>query len=123
MASPGGLGIVRDRFGFKPLMVAETDEFRFRGVRSPYDIDICQVLLPDLGRQLIWRIGHGSGFTRRAIDRNPAAWRLRQNGRERRRPRIAVTTLECVVAHRQPSSHDPHHWETVSRYAVAGPEV
>jgi glutamate synthase domain-containing protein 1 len=26
-ASAGGLGIVRDRFGFKPLMVAETDAF------------------------------------------------------------------------------------------------
>ncbi len=27
VASPEGLGIVRDRFGFKPLMLAETDEF------------------------------------------------------------------------------------------------
>ena len=27
VASPEGLGIVRDRHGFKPLMVAETDEF------------------------------------------------------------------------------------------------
>jgi len=27
VASPEGLGIVRDRFGFKPLMVAETDAF------------------------------------------------------------------------------------------------
>jgi glutamate synthase domain-containing protein 1 len=27
VASPEGLGVVRDRFGFKPLMVAETDEF------------------------------------------------------------------------------------------------
>jgi glutamate synthase domain-containing protein 1 len=27
VASPEGLGIVRDRFGFKPLMVAETDDF------------------------------------------------------------------------------------------------
>jgi glutamate synthase domain-containing protein 1 len=27
VASPQGLGIVRDRHGFKPLMVAETDEF------------------------------------------------------------------------------------------------
>ena len=27
VASPEGLGIVRDRFGFKPLMLAETDDF------------------------------------------------------------------------------------------------
>ncbi len=27
VVSPEGLGVVRDRFGFKPLMVAETDEF------------------------------------------------------------------------------------------------
>jgi glutamate synthase domain-containing protein 1 len=27
VAAPEGLGIVRDRFGFKPLVVAETDEF------------------------------------------------------------------------------------------------
>jgi glutamine phosphoribosylpyrophosphate amidotransferase len=27
VASPEGLGAVRDRFGFKPLMLAETDEF------------------------------------------------------------------------------------------------
>ena len=27
VASPEGLGIVRDRFGFKPLVVAETDDF------------------------------------------------------------------------------------------------
>jgi glutamate synthase domain-containing protein 1 len=27
VASPEGLGLVRDRFGFKPLMMAETDEF------------------------------------------------------------------------------------------------
>ncbi len=27
VASPEGLGIVRDRFGFKPLMLAETSEF------------------------------------------------------------------------------------------------
>jgi methylamine---glutamate N-methyltransferase subunit A len=27
VASPQGLGIVRDRFGFKPLVLAETDEF------------------------------------------------------------------------------------------------
>jgi glutamate synthase domain-containing protein 1 len=27
VAAPDGLGIVRDRFGFKPLVVAETDEF------------------------------------------------------------------------------------------------
>ncbi len=27
VASPEGLGVVRDRHGFKPLMVAETDEF------------------------------------------------------------------------------------------------
>jgi methylamine---glutamate N-methyltransferase subunit A len=27
VVSPQGLGIVRDRFGFKPLMLAETDEF------------------------------------------------------------------------------------------------
>jgi glutamine phosphoribosylpyrophosphate amidotransferase len=27
VASPEGLGVVRDRFGFKPLMIAETDEF------------------------------------------------------------------------------------------------
>ena len=26
VASPEGLGVVRDRFGFKPLMVAETEE-------------------------------------------------------------------------------------------------
>jgi glutamine phosphoribosylpyrophosphate amidotransferase len=27
VASPEGLGMVRDRFGFKPLMLAETDAF------------------------------------------------------------------------------------------------
>jgi methylamine---glutamate N-methyltransferase subunit A len=27
VASPEGLGVVRDRFGFKPLMIAETDRF------------------------------------------------------------------------------------------------
>lgn len=27
VAAPEGLGVVRDRFGFKPLMVAETDDF------------------------------------------------------------------------------------------------
>ena len=27
VASVEGLGIVRDRFGFKPMMLAETDEF------------------------------------------------------------------------------------------------
>src|SRR5262249_4880532 len=27
VASPEGLGIVRDRFGFKPLVLVETDEF------------------------------------------------------------------------------------------------
>ncbi len=27
VASPEGLGVVRDRFGFKPLMIAETEEF------------------------------------------------------------------------------------------------
>ena len=27
VASPAGLGVVRDRFGFKPLMLAATDEF------------------------------------------------------------------------------------------------
>jgi glutamine phosphoribosylpyrophosphate amidotransferase len=27
VAAPAGLGVVRDRFGFKPLMIAETDEF------------------------------------------------------------------------------------------------
>ncbi len=27
VASPGGLGIVRDRFGFKPMMLVETDDF------------------------------------------------------------------------------------------------
>ena len=27
VASTEGLGIVRDRFGFKPLMLAETDDF------------------------------------------------------------------------------------------------
>jgi glutamine phosphoribosylpyrophosphate amidotransferase len=27
VASAGGLGVVRDRFGFKPLFLAETDEF------------------------------------------------------------------------------------------------
>lgn len=27
VASPEGLGVVRDRFGFKPLMIAETDDF------------------------------------------------------------------------------------------------
>ena len=38
VASPEGLGIVRDRFGFKPLMLAETDDVRrrrHRGNRPP----------------------------------------------------------------------------------------
>ena len=38
VASPEGLGIVRDRFGFKPLVVAETDDVRrrrHRGDRPP----------------------------------------------------------------------------------------
>jgi glutamate synthase domain-containing protein 1 len=47
VASPEGLGMVRDRFGFKPLMVAETDEFVAiateeialrRAIPGPYEV-------------------------------------------------------------------------------------
>ncbi|HEV3162501.1 MAG TPA: glutamine phosphoribosylpyrophosphate amidotransferase [Isosphaeraceae bacterium] len=47
--SPEGLGVVRDRFGFKPLMVAETDEFVAVATEEialrralPGDYDVCE---------------------------------------------------------------------------------